>query len=318
MRQRLIRHCIAFACFLAIGLPQAGLAQGRGVRAGFTDLPTADSVNVPAGVVLPRSVGLIGIKNGHAAVQLRQAQSPQAGYAELTAPAAACSKLSAGATAWFTADADGNINTDTPVDAYPSGVTILAPGFKYACVPKDTDIVVIIYNEAYGDQPALVEKRTLHASPTAGVFFYGLTTPDGSELQDGKWRVAFYLGKTPLTTGEVLVGGATSLDAAQQALLQGTILDLRAGQPVAGARVFVLNPGVTIADFTRETRSEDIYAQTRSDDQGQFALWKPLERNTAYAMLIAADGYKLRGANNLTIGDDAESPVTLDIQVIRK
>jgi hypothetical protein len=293
-RTKIIRSTIAFICFLAVGLPQAGLAGGRGVQADFTDLPAEstelrlEQTHVPAAVLLPQ------------------------------ADTAACAKLSAGATTWFAADADGNIDTGKPVDSYPRGVTILAPGFKFACAPKDAEIVVIIYNEAYGDQPALVEKRTLAASPTPGVFFYGLTTPDGLALQDGRWRVAFYLGKTLLTTGEVLVGGATSMDATQQALLQGTVIDLRTGQPVAGARVFVLNPGVTIVEFTRETRSEDIYAQTRSDDQGQFALWKPLQHNTAYAMLIAADGYKLRGANNLTIGDDAETPVNLDIQIIKK
>jgi len=312
MRHRLIRACIALVSFFAIGLPQAGFASSRGVQADFTDLPIVISAPVSAGAQLLRSVGLIGITNGVADVQRRQEQ------AVLKAPAAACTKLSAGATTWFAADADGNVDTAKEIDTYPSGAIILAPGFKYACTPKDVEIVVIIYNEAYGDQPALVEKRTLRASPTAGVFFYGLTTPDGSPLQNGKWRVAFYLGKTPLTTGEVLVGGATSMDATQQALLQGTITDLRTGQPVAGARIFVLNPGLTIADFTHETRGEDIYAQTRSDDQGQFSLWKPLQRNTAYAVLIAADGYKLRGANNLTIGDDAESPVAIDIQVIKK
>lgn len=290
---RVGRAFCALACFVAIGLPQAGRAQA-GVTADFTDLPATLASRIALDRVVPRA--------------------PSQG-----APAASCAKLSVHApAAWFAADSDGNINTDEAVDSYPSGATILAPGFTYDCVPKDTDIVVIIYNQAYGDQPALVEKRTLRASADAGVFFYGLTTPDGSALQDGTWRVAFYQGKTSLATGEILVGGAASVDTSSQAVVAGAVSDLRSGQPIVDARIFVLNPGVTIADFTRNPRREDIFAQTRSDAQGQFSLWKPLERNTAYAMLIAADGYKLRGANNLTIGDDAESPVSLAIQLVQK
>ncbi|HEY3290820.1 MAG TPA: carboxypeptidase-like regulatory domain-containing protein [Anaerolineae bacterium] len=307
MRQHFIRAFVAVFSFIAFGLPQAGLAHGSGVQADFMDWPTAG----PMADVPQRPVTLSSLRNNATA----PLQSPAD---EGTATALTCTKLTASSTTWFAADASGNVDTSKEVDTYPTGATVLAPGFQFACAPKDVDIVVIIYNESYGDQPALVEKRTLRASPTAGVFFYGLTTPDGSALQDGKWRVAFYLGKTPLTTGEVLVGGATSMDVTLQALLQGTVTDLRTGQPVAGARVFVLNPGVTIANFTHQTRSEDIFVQTRSDDQGQFALWKPLQRDTAYAVLIAADGYRLRGANNLTIGDDATSPVALDIQVIKK
>lgn len=308
MRQHVIRAFVAILSFIAFGLPQTGLAHGSGVQADFIDLPAAGPVT---GSLL-KPAALSSLRYG------ADATPSQRPAGEMAATALTCAKLSAGSTTWFAADADGNVDTAKEVDTYPTGATILAPGFKFACAPKDVDIVVIIYNEAYGDQPALVEKRTLRASPTSGVFFYGLTTPDGSALQDGKWRVAFYLGKTPLTTGEVLVGGASSMDETLQALLQGTVLDLRTGQPVVGARIFVLNPGVTIAGFTRETRGEDIFAQTRSDDQGQFALWKPLQRNTAYAVLIAADGYRLRGANNLTIGDDAASPVALDIQIIKK
>ncbi len=303
---RIASRLCALACLLAISLPQAmpvmargssPASLGRGVQADFTD--------VTAEISLPR------------VIDVGAATSPRT---HLSDPhlAAACTKLSAGKTAWFASDADGNVDTGLSVDAYDEGVTILAPGFKYACAPKDVDIVVIIYNESYGDQPALVDKHTLRASPGAGVFYYGLTTPDGQPLQNGQWRVAFYLGKTVLSTGEVVVGGKTSMDATQQAVLQGTIKDLRTGKPVAGARVFILNPGVTIADFTSDARNEAIYAQTRTDDQGQYALWKPLDRNTTYAMLIAADGYKLRGANNLTIGSDAETPVTLDVQIIKK
>jgi hypothetical protein len=130
--------------------------------------------------------------------------------------------------------------------------------------------------------------------------------------------VAFYQDKTPLSTGEILLGGRADVDVTTQAVLQGAVADLRSGQPVVGARIYVLNPGVTIADFTHDAKREDIYVQTRTDDQGQFALWKPLERNTQYAMLIAADGYKLRGTDRLIIGGQAPSPVTLDIKVVKR
>jgi hypothetical protein len=297
MTQRLNRTLAALIFGLAAVWPQTGLANGRLVPVNFNDY----SLNL----------------------HLRQADRVQAtgptavSTGQITA--APCSALTASSPAsWFATDSDGNVDTTTIVDSYPTSSTVVAPGFTYDCVPKDTEVVIIIYNQAYGTDPALVEKRTLQASPSQGLFFYALTTPDGSPLQEGKWRVAFYQGKTPLSTGEILLGGSADVDIAKQAVLQGAVVDARSGQPVVGARLFVLNPGVTVADFARDTVREDIFVQTRTDDQGQFAMWKPLERNTQYAMLIAADGYKLRGTDRLIIGDQADSPVNLEIKLAPK
>ena len=235
------------------------------------------------------------------------------------APAMQCAALSASTPAtWYATDNDGTVNTDTVVQDYPRGTSVIAPGFQYDCAPANVEIVIIVYNQAYGSEPALVDKRTLPAAETPGVFYYTLTTPDGSALQEGLWRVAFYEGKTVLSSGEILVGGAASLDTATQAVIQGTVTDLRTGQPVWQARIFVLQPGVSVEQFARGTQREDIFAQTRTDAQGHFSLWKPLERNVQYAMLIAADGYKLRGTNRLIIGDQATSPVHLDIKLVKR
>ena len=94
--------------------------------------------------------------------------------------------------------------------------------------------------------------------------------------------------------------------------------DQRTGEPIWQARVFVLNPGVTLEGFLKDTKREDVFVQTRTDADGQYSLWKPLDRDTQYAMLIAADGYKLRGTNKLIIGDDVSSPVTLTIQLVKR
>jgi hypothetical protein len=304
MRQgltRLIAASILLAVTATVALPQPGLAGRHGVEAEFTDV--TETLR-------------FGPQTQFLAATLRARPSEIRFVRNASAP---CDKLSVDKTAlWFATDADGNVDTETTVDSYARDTTVIAPGFHYDCAPKDTEIVAIIYNQAYGSEPALVDKRALQASAGAGEFFYALTTPDNTPLQEGKWRVAFYEGKTPLSTGEILLGGSADVDTAKQAVVQGTVIDLRSGQPVWQARIFVLNPGVTVEDFARNTRREDIYAQTRTDAQGQFSLWKPLERNTAYAMLIAADGYKLRGTNRLFIGDQAASPVSLDIKLVKK
>ena len=219
---------------------------------------------------------------------------------------------------WFTTDDVGNVDTSIQVDSYPTNTVVIAPGFQYDCVPKDTDLVVMVYNQAFGTDPALVDKRTLQASVDAGVFYYILTTPDGSPLQEGQWRVEFYQGKELLSSGSIVLGNSPDVDVSTQALVQGTVTDQRTGQPINQARVFVLSPGVTLADFLKDTQRADVYVQTRTDTNGQFSLWKPLERNTQYAMLIAADGYKLRGTDRLIIGDEASSPITLTIQLVKR
>jgi hypothetical protein len=307
MRQRIIQATAAFALVLVTALPGAnpGLAHNQSLDVEFSDLNTANTA-----LALP-------VPAPHVAARPQSTALKSPGTAQ---PAAAtCTKLTASSPAsWFATDSDGNVDTSTEVDNYPSGTIVIAPGFTYNCSPKDIDIVVIIYNQAYGNEPALVEKRTLPASPSAGVFFYALTTPDGTALQEGQWRVAFYQGKTPLSTGEILLGGSADVDVTKQAVLQGSVTDLRSGQPVVDARIFVLNPGVTVEDFAADTKREDVYVQTRTDDQGEFSFWKPLDRNTQYAMLIAAEGYKLRGTDRLIIGDQATSPVNLDIKVVQR
>lgn len=303
MRQGLIRlvaACAFFAITAAAALPRTGLANSNTVEAEFVNVNGTPSA-------------LLRTMTPQTRLLARQGEI---GHVNAQAP---CDQLTVEKTAlWFATDNDGNVDTETTVDSYDRGTTVIAPGFQYDCAPKDTEIVVIIYNQAYGSEPALVDKRALQASADPGAFFYALTTPDNSPLQEGKWRVAFYQGKVPISTGEILLGGAADVDTTTQAVVRGMVTDLRSGQPVWQARIFVLNPGVTVEEFARTTRREDVYVQTRADAQGQFSLWKPLERNTAYAMLIAADGYKLRGTNRLVIGDQAVSPVDLDIKLVKR
>jgi hypothetical protein len=248
--------------------------------------------------------------------------APTVGTIHAGAPVRAakpCDKLSASQPAsWFGTDADGNVDTTQTVDNYAAGSIVIAPGFTYPCAPADAEVVVIVYNQAYGSDPALIDKRTIQAGETEDTFFYGITTPDGSPLQEGQWRAAFYQDKTPLTTGDIIVGGNASVDVATQVVLQGAVTDGRTGQPVWQARIFVLNPGITVDQFRRDPQRDQIFAQTRTDAQGEFALWKPIERNTAYAMLIAADGYKLKGTDRLYVGDQAPSPVTLSIKLVKR
>ena len=310
MRESLRRLTAITICCAAVLSGQIVPARGSAVQAPFTDLPGV--------LALPQAQRLQPVKGAEYSVRQSAIENPKSKIQNRPS-AAPCEAFTASTPAsWFAADSDGAVDTDTEVDNYPSGTVVIAPGFKYDCAPQDIDIIVVIYNQAYGSDPALVEKRTLQATPTAGIFFYALTTPDGSPLQEGRWRIAFYQNKTTISSGDILLGGVADLDVTRQAAVQGSVTDQRTGQPVWQARIFVLKPGVSLEDFMQDTQRDDIFVQTRTDAEGQFSLWKPLDRNTQYAMLIAADGYKLRGTDRLIIGDQATSPVALSIQLVKR
>jgi hypothetical protein len=135
---------LAVCCLVALsGLPSP--AQSSPTPAQFTNLD-----------------GMLALREAHSALISRPSiLIHQTSNVNLRSPisnlqsAAPCPGLNATTPiSWFATDNAGNVDTSTEVDNYPTRTVVIAPGFQYDCAAKDTDIVVMVYNQAYGTDPA--------------------------------------------------------------------------------------------------------------------------------------------------------------------
>jgi hypothetical protein len=238
----------------------------------------------------------------------RRASAVAAPVAEGAAgKAAACTKMQASDVAWVTLTEEGDI--DEQVESYPSGATGITPVFEYDCVPKKTTIVTIF---TFNGEQVFSDKESLKASNAQGLYGYPLITTDGSAFDEGEWGVEFYNNKTLLTEGVVLVGGEGG--ETESVTVQGTVKDAKTKKAIKGAIILVLKPGVTIQKFIDGgQKDKDVYTAGQTDSKGKFELAAPLERNTAYAIIAVAKGYKPVGQDDFEISDADPNPLELNI-----
>ncbi len=229
------------------------------------------------------------------------------------APLADCTDMQATDIAWVTLTANHHI--DKQVSSYPSGVNRITPVFQFNCTPDGATIVSVF---SLNGQTIFTDQEAIPARGFPGLYGYALETIDGSPLSDGQWGVQYFNNNTLLTSGSVTVGNS-SVDPSQtiSATVQGIIQDQASQNPIEGAVVLVLNPGVKAEDFTAGGQQEtDVFTSGKSDSQGAFTLTKKLARHTVYGMVVVAEGYKPLGSDTFQILDDPE-PVSITISMTK-
>ncbi len=107
---------------------------------------------------------------------------------------------------WFATDEEGDVDTDQVVDAYPSGVTAIAAGFEYDCVPPKTTLVTVVYALSFDEDPWFSDETKLSASSKGGIAYYPIMIRADKAIPDGEYRAEFYVDEELLTSGEVTVG----------------------------------------------------------------------------------------------------------------
>jgi hypothetical protein len=146
------------------------------------------------------------------------------------------------------------------------------------------------------------------------VYAYPLSADDGSPLDEGEWKVAFYKDKTLLASSVVRVGGEAG---AGGVAVRGTVRDNNTRKPIKGALVAVLKPGVSVKTFLDTGRESDLLASGTTDSLGQFSLNRPLARDTTYGLLIVARGFRPIARDDLRLGADAATPLSMDILMVK-
>ncbi|PWH20232.1 MAG: hypothetical protein DDG58_03125 [Ardenticatenia bacterium] len=127
--------------------------------------------------------------------------------------AAACTKMQISNPAlWFATDKKGNVYPDKIVKRYPTGTTVIASGFEYNCIPKNTTIGVVYYYGGFDTEPVFSDSHKESPDNKSGVFWWYIGYEDGSPLPEGDWQVEWYINKKLASKGEITVGGGTKDD----------------------------------------------------------------------------------------------------------
>lgn len=228
--------------------------------------------------------------------------------------AGGCAKMNPGDVQFFTVTEDGEV--DEFVESLPSGATEIYAAFTYNCVPKNTVIVTVW--DLDGETIA-TRKESLKVSSAEGAYVDQLRKEDESALWDGEYTVSFYNNKTLLTSGTIVLGGDTGDDRSsdgEQLSVEGVITDKRTKRPIEGATILVLSPSTTIKEWLDNDGPEDeVFAITKTDAYGEFALDQYLERNVAYPFIIGAEGYQYIFEEAVMFDDEAPNPLVLNIQM---
>ncbi|GEM_PF-1088990 len=127
--------------------------------------------------------------------------------------AAGCTKMQISDPAlWFATDKKGNVYEDKVVKRYPTGTTVIASGFEYNCIPKNTTIGVVYYYGGFDTEPIFSDSQKESPTNKPGLFWWYIGYEDRSPLPEGAYQVKWFINKKLASKGEITVGGGTKED----------------------------------------------------------------------------------------------------------
>ena len=130
-------------------------------------------------------------------------------------------------------------------------------------------------------------------------------------LPDGEYFVELMLEGQTMASGTAAIGvvGVPTPEptpSPEGVQVEGTVLDLDTDQPISGALVLVLEPGITLRTF--EWTYDEVYTSAETDRRGYFELPDPLEVGACYTVVVGADGYWTFAQDEVCIDTD-DGPV---------
>jgi S1-C subfamily serine protease len=99
-------------------------------------------------------------------------------------------------------------------------------------------------------------------------------------------------------------------------IVRGRFVSADTSDPIRGATIVVLDPGVTIEEWADADFDPELaYTFAQSDGLGDFQLQHTVERGQGYSVVLAADGYEPQGGDDVVFADE-ESPEGVAIGTI--
>lgn len=195
--------------------------------------------------------------------------------------------------------------TDFKKDKIVGTATTFASGLKtvHAAVPyqKMRDGTAWGYAWNYEGSEAVSDTSLKWDLGEAGVVDVYLNGPDKGALPDGNYALQIFIGKKVVQEASFTVGtGDVNKEAPAKpseiqsdgVLLTGTIIDQDTEDPIEGAVIIFLKPGVPTAKFDGSKKSEQlVQAYGVTDTDGTYTLDQPLPYGKTFSVIVGADGY---------------------------
>jgi hypothetical protein len=236
-----------------------------------------------------------------------------------TPPPSPSGSESFGAITWYSADSSCKIQD--PVSTFPSGTVAVAAAFSYSGMTK---------GEPWAEKWT-VDGQVLYDTTASGkVETWGLGSEGNSYtclfnntsgMPEGNYHIELYAGQNLalMTESDVVVGGGPGPGPNPPSnegviTVSGVVVDADSMNPIPGALIIVLNPGITFAQWKTDGFIDaDMFTYAKTDDNGNFQLPNKLSLNIGYTMVVFAEGY------NGTYGDNqvftSQDPVDYKMRI---
>jgi len=255
---------------------------------------------------------------------IKAVQSGQAYTSPYGGPSQPISKGSGGETfgtiTWYSTTGGSDCKVQDPISAYPSGTTSMAAAFSFSGMTNGepwAEKWTVGGQELYSTMSNPVQWSSGSQGNTYTCLFNSQ-----SGMPEGNYHIELYAGQDLklLTQSDVVVGGGSNPVPSQPSSGQGVVtvsgqvLDGDSMNPIPGAQIFILNPGINFAQWkTDQFANADIFTFATADNQGNFQLPDKLALNVGYTIIIYAEGYKVTYGDNLSW--TSQDPVNFQMTV---
>ena len=174
--------------------------------------------------------------------------------------------------------------------SFPSGADQLTATFAYSGMTDGQDFSVFWLI----DGSVAVEDHFAWDYGPADDCFPFFVHNGGDPLPDGQYTVLLFAGEPQVAEVSTTIGGGGSAPPSGGAVtIEGTIKDFDTGNPIAGAVIAVLKPGVDPDTWLQSGSDSDIYAMATTDANGYFRFSETFQRGVEYPALAGAssEGY---------------------------
>jgi len=217
---------------------------------------------------------------------------------------------------WYNGTGGTNCQLGDPVNSFPTGINSIAAAFTFSGL---TD------GEPWGEKWT-VGSDVLYTSQyewnlgSNGNTFTCLFS-DQQPLPDGNYHLELYAGQNLdlLAQADVVVGGSAGPNPnpnnSQGVItVYGHVYDANSNNPLPGAMIYVLVPGMTYDQWKASNFAEKyVLTSATSDNQGNYSIPVKLAVNVGYTILAYLDGYTINYGDNLTF--TSQDPVNYQLDV---
>jgi serine protease Do len=218
--------------------------------------------------------------------------------------------------AWYTGSGGADCQLGNPVNSLPTGINSIAAKFNFSGM---TD------GEPWGEKWT-VDGGELYSSNYSWSLgsngnTYTCLFSEQQPLPDGNYHLELYAGQNldKIAQADVVVGGTAGNNQPPNnsqgvITVYGQVYNANSNNPLPGAAIFVLVPGVTFDQWKTSNFDENsVFTSAKSDNQGNYSLPVKLAVNVGYTIVAFLDGFTINYGDGITF--TSQDPVQYKLDV---